>query len=303
MSDHNENLNEEGTRHEADYLSFKPGQRLKKARELRGLTVAQAAAELRLTARYLQAMEADAYKDLPEPTFVRGYMRRYAQLVKISPDDIAAKFDQCYAADTETPEPNVRPRNPIQVLGDIARPRLRLRRLLSWASVALILVLLLGFLFWNGIGSRRASLPVALEPETSVIEPSVVAPFSTPATTLTDPVPAGASGINTLPAPVGAAPALIPQAAQQTVPPLVTAGTDTLLVTLTAESWVSVRDARQLLVNELKHGGQTLTLKGQSPFVVNIGNAPAAQVSINGKSIDLKPYTRGAVASLTVNRP
>ena len=311
MSEPIDSPSEESARNEADYLSFKPGQRLKKARELRGLTLAQAATELRLSQRYVQAMEADAYKDLPEPIFVRGYMRRYAQLVKISPDDIAAKFDQCYAADTETPEPDVRPRNPIQILGDIARPRLRLRKLLSWASLALIVALLLGFLFWNGIGSHRASVPVVLEPEAAVIEPVVVAPDSPSVTTLTDTAPAAASGINSLPAPSGpavlpapvgvsATPTLAP--ATQPATPTAIAGPDTLLIALSADSWVSVHDAKQLLVSELKHGGQTLTLKGEAPFSVNLGNAPAATLSLNGRPVDLKPYTQGAAASLTVKR-
>ena len=95
MSNEIDQINEESARDEADYLSFMPGQRLKKAREVRGLTVDQVAKELHLSQRFVTAMEADAYKDLPEPAFVRGYMRRYAQLVKLSPDDIAGKFALC----------------------------------------------------------------------------------------------------------------------------------------------------------------------------------------------------------------
>lgn len=244
-----ENLQEENGRDEADYLSFMPGQRLKKARELRGMTIEQVAQELSLSPRYVAAMESDSYKSLPEPAFVRGYMRRYAQLVKLSPDDIAAKFDQCYAEDKETPEPDVRPRNPIQLLGVIARrPRLRVRRLLSLSALAFALILIAGFL-WNGIASHDASpiadepalpeeqlVPVPVAPELAVPVPGIAVPTTAPTApapitpgmpgtaapvvpqTTVPAVPAPAPAINVLPAPAG--PAVLPTPAPAPAPAL-----------------------------------------------------------------------------------
>lgn len=294
---------------EADYLSFKPGQRLKKARELRGLSVEQVAKELHLSLRFVTAMEADDYKQLPEPAFVRGYMRRFAQLVKLSADDIAGKFDQCYAADGETPEPDSRPRNPIQLLGDIARPRLRIGRLLSLASVGLIVMLVLGSLFWNGVGSHRTeaphepAAPVATTAADAALPVATTAVAAVPATQA--PAPVASTEMNVLPSPTGpavlpapVAPVTLPSPASSPLP----AVADTLVITLVAESWVSVRDARQMLVSELKRGGQTLTLKGEAPFTISFGNAPAVTLSLNGKPVDLKPYTQGAVASFTLKR-
>lgn len=305
LSSDNAGDNREGGASEADYLSFMPGQRLKKARELRGLTVEQVATELHLSPRFVTAMEADDYKQLPEPAFVRGYMRRYAQLVKLSPDDIAAKFDQCYAADVETPEPDARPRNPIQILGDIARPRLRIRRLLSWASFGLSAVLVLGFLFWNGTGSRHTEMAVT-EPVAPVPAQVLDAPVAVPVPAVTTEVvsapasgPATSPAMTILPSPTGPAELPAPVAATPAQP---AAAPDTLVIVLAAESWVSVRDSKQLLVSELKRGAQTLTLKGTAPFSVNLGNAPAATLTLNGKAVDLKPYTQGVVASFTLKR-
>ncbi|HEX4870186.1 MAG TPA: helix-turn-helix domain-containing protein [Moraxellaceae bacterium] len=201
---------EEHGRDAADYLSFRPGQRLRKARELRGMTIEQVARELALTPRYVEAMESDSYKDLPEPAFVRGYMRRYAQLVKLSPDDIAAKFDQCYADDKETPALEVRPRNPIQLLGEVARrPRLKTGRLLRWSALLFILVLL-GGLFWTGFASR-SSVPVADDPAaTAPVAPAVPAPVE-PAPTVPAPVapavPDSAAPVVPAPAPATGVPA------------------------------------------------------------------------------------------------
>ncbi|MGH8492334.1 MAG: helix-turn-helix domain-containing protein [Moraxellaceae bacterium] len=295
-------IKEESARDEADYLSFLPGQRLKKAREVRGLTVEQVAKELSLSARYVGFMEADSYKDLPEPAFVRGYMRRYAQLVKLSPDDIASKFDQCYAADSETPAVDERPYNPVQLLGIITRPRLKLRRLLSWASIALIVALLLGFL-WSGFRSPQGVTPLAeQEPATGLTTTPAVAevpaaevvPAVTPLVT--------SSSMNVLPAPASSASVAAAPVAVPVVPVVATTGSDTLTLALGAESWISVQDAkRQSLFSGVRPAGQ-IALKGEAPFYVNVGNAPAVTLVFNGKTIDLKPHTQGAVATLTLKR-
>lgn len=298
-----EDISPDVSREAGDYLSFKPGQRLKKARELRGLSLDQVVAELRLSRRIIEGMEADDYPSLPEPAFVRGYMRRYAQLVKLSPDDIAARFDESYSADTATPEPDVRPRNPIQILGDLARPRLRVGRLLSWASLAVIALLFVGF-FWARQDSSISSSEEKAEPAVSAAVPVTVAP-ALPVTsdvvataTISEVLPSP-SGPSELPLPVGlGAP---PVAVPATVIPA--AGPDVLGLVVAADSWVSVRDAKgRVLMSAVARTGETLTLAGVAPFAVNVGNAPGIALSLNGKAVDLKPHTRGVVATLTVSR-
>lgn len=308
-------IKEESARDEADYLSFLPGQRLKKAREVRGLTVEQVAKELHLSVRFVGFMEADSYKDLPEPAFVRGYMRRYAQLVKLSPDDIASKFDQCYAADTATPAVDERPYNPVQLLGIITKPRLKFRRLFKWASLALIAALVVG-LFWSSFRASQSLAPVAVQ-EVAPVPAVVPVPLAT--SELVAPVvavtpAASVSGMNLLPTPsssasVAASPAAsatvavtpVPAPASQALPVAAT-GPDTLVLALGAESWISVQDAkRQPLLSALRPAGQ-ITLKGEAPFYVNIGNAAVVNAVFNGKPVDLKPHTQGAVATLTLKR-
>lgn len=307
-----EAIPEEGT------TSFKPGARLKKAREMQGLSFDQVVAELRLSRRILAGMEADVYTDLPEPAFVRGYMRRYAQLVKLAPDDIAARFDQAYAADTATPPVDARPRNPIQLMGDLARPRLRTGKLLSWLSFAVVLVLGAGFFL-----TRQAATPVAdVAPEvaTENVAPSapVSGEVSSPETGVS--LPATGSAVpatppQVLPSPAGPArlpaPVGVPGPRQEPLPPALlrpaagaaSAAPDTLLISLGSESWIKVVDAdgRELAAGNYP-AGKSVALVGKAPFSVNLGNASAASLGINGRNVDLRPHTRGAVATLTVNR-
>lgn len=58
-----------------------PGAILRRAREAKGLDVAAVAAMLHLTEYRIQAIEADDFDSLPEPVFVRGYLKNYARLL------------------------------------------------------------------------------------------------------------------------------------------------------------------------------------------------------------------------------
>jgi cytoskeleton protein RodZ len=70
------------------------GGRLVKAREAKGLTLAVVANKLRLSTATLQALESDRYEDLPEPIFVRGYLRAYARLLGMDTEAFVAEYNR-----------------------------------------------------------------------------------------------------------------------------------------------------------------------------------------------------------------
>src|ERR1700722_10052566 len=57
------------------------GARRRAARERRGLTTLQAAEKLHVDARVLESLEADNFAQLGADVYVRGHLRRYAELV------------------------------------------------------------------------------------------------------------------------------------------------------------------------------------------------------------------------------
>lgn len=64
-----------------------------------------------------------------------------------------------------------------------------------------------------------------------------------------------------------------------------------------------MRDATgQELVYGLKNPGQTVSVSGQPPFTINIGNVHVTSMARNGKAVNLKPYTRGDIASFRLAR-
>jgi cytoskeleton protein RodZ len=81
------------------------GGRLVAAREAQGLTLPYVARVLRLSEATLQALESNRYEDLPEPIYVRGYLRAYAWLLKMDEKVLFAEYDRL----VDTPEPVLTP--------------------------------------------------------------------------------------------------------------------------------------------------------------------------------------------------
>jgi hypothetical protein len=50
------------------------GETLRSAREQRGLTIEQVSHDTRISARFIEALEADRHQELPAPVYVRGFM-------------------------------------------------------------------------------------------------------------------------------------------------------------------------------------------------------------------------------------
>jgi cytoskeletal protein RodZ len=65
---------------------------LKHAREERGIPLAQISDITRISEEYLQAIESGNVKILPQ-AYIRAFLREYADVVGLSPDDIMRKYD------------------------------------------------------------------------------------------------------------------------------------------------------------------------------------------------------------------
>jgi len=71
-----------------------PGSQLKTARESRRLTIEEVAKRLHLTKTMVNDIENDRYHKRLAFTFIRGYLRSYARLVRISPEAVLNAFEQ-----------------------------------------------------------------------------------------------------------------------------------------------------------------------------------------------------------------
>ncbi|MCL5428784.1 MAG: DUF4115 domain-containing protein [Chloroflexi bacterium] len=77
------------------------GQKLRQARQQRGLEVAEAAKATRIRSHYLRALEEGDFGELPSPAQVRGFLRTYAKYLGL---DVQELFDWLNPPKQETSE-------------------------------------------------------------------------------------------------------------------------------------------------------------------------------------------------------
>lgn len=77
------------------------GQRLRQAREARGISPLQIEIDTRIRANVIQALEDGAYASLPPGPFLRGLIRSYATYLRVDPQEML----DLYAADVAPPPP------------------------------------------------------------------------------------------------------------------------------------------------------------------------------------------------------
>ncbi|MCX7117551.1 MAG: helix-turn-helix domain-containing protein [Legionellales bacterium] len=73
-----------------------PGARLASIRLQQGYTAEYVAGKLHLRVRIIELLEADDYHLLPEPVFIKGYLRAYAKLLGVAADPLVELFHQLY---------------------------------------------------------------------------------------------------------------------------------------------------------------------------------------------------------------
>ncbi|MEW5665036.1 MULTISPECIES: RodZ domain-containing protein [Pseudomonas] len=164
-------------------------------------------------------------------------------------------------------------------------------------------------------GQQAESAPLALE-QGAAEQPAAAeqAPVSSEAAIAAAPAPAQQAPVQPAPAaspapvtpPVQAtaAPAPAPAPAVAAAEPAaVPAGSAKVAIQFTADCWTQVSDGNgKVLFSAIKRKGDNLELTGKPPFAVRLGFARGAQVSYNGQSVDVAPFTSGETARLKLGQ-
>lgn len=263
-----------------------PGHQLQQARLAATLTVEGVARSLQLSPSRVVAIEADDYDRLPGPTYVRGYLRAYAQLVGLSPEKLIDDFNRLPAANRR--QDFIPPAPPAQATSNES-----LTQLGTLAVVGIVIGL--AVVWWQGADEPTAPTSISLPPPTqtaTIDDPQTGAPaeaapnISAPTDTATPPPAAPRPPIVTTPAPVKVDP---------------NAPRARLVFYVAEDSWTEVRDAyQQRLIYETVAAGRVVTLEGVVPLQVFLGNADGVRVELNGRAYDILRHRRGQVARFTV---
>jgi cytoskeleton protein RodZ len=285
-----------------------PGARLRAAREAAGLSLDQVAQQLKLAQRQVKALEDENFAELPGRTFSRGFVRNYARLLNLDPEDLLLHLpDVAHAPALGSPALHstgammAELPNTASVKPNVAR----------WMIPLVLIACIVAAAAYEWYRGRLALPGEALHPSVSATDvqagPSAVTTLPNPLASEGRPATGDRAVVSEdkLPASVNV-PIDAPPTAQGTPPSPATSGAATatdapLVLAYAGPSWTEIRDRTgQLLVSRLVEANAVEPVRGTPPFDVVLGNARVVTLTYRGKPIDLTPYTRHNVARLTL---
>ena len=222
------------------------GERLKRAREEKGIDVAEISARTRIQQRHLEAIESGQYASLPSITYAVGFVKAYARTLGLNEVDLAR--------DLRSETGAVFQAKPEYVPYEMTDPTKVPSRGLAFGTMAVALLLILGAVLWYGIGlfqSEGGPPPVA----GTTTAPAAEAPSSV------------GTGVSTSMA--------VPAASEHV----------TLTATDDVWVRVSDADGKTLRLKTMAKGERFDVPQDAKNPMINIGRPGAVEVTINGSVV------------------
>jgi len=278
------------------------GETLRRERLKRNLALDQVSRELKISIRFLEAIEDEEFEKLPGGVFAKAFVRQYGRLLGLNDEELAAQLQQTLEPPSnDSPElrrPSRSSIAPIQVprmeewqtVGD---RRFHWSGPLSAAIVVVVVMLICsGIYTWlqrprNPV-SARSTAPVSVQvPAAPTTEPSV--PQPAPQQTPSEPPAAAPSPAAATPEPQSA---VTPKPPEATPPKPETAAPSptpdaTIHVALTAEEpvWVLARADGKVAFSGTLEPQQTRTVDAVESLTLRLGNAGGVSITFNGKTV------------------
>jgi cytoskeleton protein RodZ len=258
------------------------GASLAQARAAAGLSLEDAARQLKFAPRQLDALERGEWGRLPGGAAVRAMVRNYARLLGLDADALVARVGE----GVEIPDAErlaQRFRQPIP-FSDGARRSNLVYVVLSVALLAVVAAVAFEWRQERAGTARLTFVSAAQQPA----EPARVA--------LASAAPQAVIG--------SAAPATQtePAGERQEAAAASAAGRRRIVLRFDAESWVEIKSGTgKVLVSHLNPAGSERVVSGVPPFSVVIGNAQHVKLTYNDRPVDLMPYVKVEVARFTLD--
>jgi cytoskeletal protein RodZ len=277
------------------------GKTLKRARLEQGLDLCTVAAQTKISAKYLEAIESDDRKILPSGFFYKSFVEQYAKSLSLDTQEIDVEIDRVLSADEPLPLPgfaSVVTRNvpPISFARHFPTRRLH-------TSAASLMLVLLGcsgvYAWWH---AARPSLTVEgmqghIQGQIQGMLDSVRAftKSKTPAVNAKVEKLASKPVITSTPPPTLAPPAAVPVSlASDTKPvenddgsiasPVASSDYKVMLDLMAHEAtWLSVSSDGKPVFSGILQANQTKSVGGKQFAKMRVGNAAGLEVRLNGR--------------------
>jgi len=253
---------------EVTELPASPGARLRREREVRGLTQQEAAERLTLDVSVVVALEANDFVALGAPVFAKGHLRRYATLLELPADEMLGAYERSKG---QPEQPTLVPKSRFEMMPVRSPPKWPL--VLGGGVAFLFAAALAAYVSANGL-----HLPWSADaPSDGETVAAGTTPESSTASAARGPLAAATPATDAATASVPAA-----SAASATLP----AGQVNLQLRFAADSWVEIYDGTgKAVLYDLGKRGSERTVIAVAPLSVTIGNAPAVSVAVNGRAV------------------
>jgi cytoskeleton protein RodZ len=274
-----------------------PGETLRRARELQGLSVQQAAERLNLDAVAVEALESDQFEVLGAPVFAKGHLRRYAGLLGLQAEEVLACYERSPAPHGQ---PTLVPRSHGEFTTERQRPRW------PWVVGGLLLFLLaaalVAYIGEYGLelpkfGTRGSAVDTGASAESTESRVALAAGDSV-VTVRAAGEPGSPSAASAV-APMSAASGARSQGETESSAEAV-AGPGQLSVSLSfaTDSWVEIYDGSgQAVFYDLGRAGTERSFVASAPLSVTLGNAAAVGFRVNGRPVELPAVEPGGTVA------
>jgi len=160
---------------------FEIGNTLREARLRRGYDIPRCEQETKIRAKYLRAMEEEQFDLMPSPTYVRGFLRTYADFLDLDGQLVLDEYESRFGGFDHGHEHDPRRGRgarsavpPGQYRRDRGRGRgrrkaepRRTEAQLLWLAIGGVMAVAL--LVWLGVGNEDAAQPPASPPATQTV--------------------------------------------------------------------------------------------------------------------------------------
>ena len=274
------------------------GETLRRERMKRNLELVQIAQELKISSRFLEAIEAEQFDKLPGGVFTRSFIVQYARLLGLDEQRIAGELLRTLDPPPEVAEFVEAPRPAdsaihvprVEEWEGVGKSRFRWSSSLSAAALVVAVMLVCSGLYAWWQHTRRLA-PAHESPPVAAVQPAPSpAPVEQPALPADRPptVPTGTQPPSGTPVPTPSAeqpkpPAMPPQ--QQPVP---ASNSDApVRVELTADEpvWILVRSDGKYFFSGTLGVKESRTFEAASTVLVRLGNAGGVTMTLNGNPV------------------
>lgn len=274
------------------------GAALKRAREAQGISIGDMAARSRLSVQQVRALESERTAELPEPVYVRAFIRGVASVLGLEPDPLVADYTARYGAASVGVLPDHDPAKETVVRASGRRTGLKA----AVVAIAAVLVCAAGWYAWSSMSDGAETQPAA---ETPVVD----APESVEAA----PAPEQAAADQTAQEKTAAEQAAEKAAAEKAAAEKAAAekaraqsqaaATGERRVTLSTSGacWVQILlpNGRSFFAKEMAEGGSE-TLNVPVGARVTVGNASVMTLTVDGRPYELTKSTRNGICRFVV---